>query len=325
MLVQDIHPEYHPKVTQNFLVPHRDNDTIHYIRKKPTKKMKRVKRFLDKNSLRDDLTKVNMDQELSFLFDKFDHQKQARRRYRINRQIMRGNSQGPPVPRLNTNPTENSFIEYKEYLDLFSYPEANIRSEVKSNPAKNAEIFKKFLTEQKQKRELYKTRRTHDSMGSVPRYFPEKRGSQSSITEKQYFDYYSSYGKPESSFNKADYSLYKPEEMSAYDSGNKSVNSTLIEKSRFESSGLSKKVESITDPFIEAMNKKVARNNFRKLKVIDSKEVQALKEKGEKYLRTTSTPKPRPVDYKLIGNKRMQNLQVDYFQKLGLLDMLKNN
>jgi len=229
---------------------------------------------------------------------------------------MRGLSQGPPVKKLNTNHTDTSFIEYKEYLDLFSYPEANIRTQVKSDQPSNLEIFKKFYSEQKQKQQHLKTRRTHDSMGSVPKYFPDKRASQSSIVEKQ-SDYVNSYGKPE-------YSFYRPDEASAYESNYKSINSSVIEKSRVNSSAISKNNDSIIDPLIAAVNKR--QNQFRKLKIIDTKEVQELKEKGEKYLRIqSSNTKPRTTDYKLIGNKRMQTLQVDYFQKLGLLDMLNNN
>jgi len=78
MLISDIHPEYFPKTNQSFIIPHRENDIVHYIRKKPTKKQKRVKRFLDKSDLRDDLGKKDLERELSVLFEKYDHQRRAR-------------------------------------------------------------------------------------------------------------------------------------------------------------------------------------------------------------------------------------------------------
>lgn len=288
MLVKDINPEYFPKSNQSFDVPHRKLDTVHYIRKKPTKKMKRVKNFLDKQELNNDLNKVQLDQNLSELFSKFDHLKRVRDANREKRMKRRALKSVPLQKNFTTDMT--NFLEYHEYVEMFAKPESNLWEKIRPKPGQNAETFIRVYKEHRDKKLKY-----------INDMLPSRQTSV--VIEKKFVRNDS---KQESKHDSSSDMFIQPDENL--------LNETAPLVPLIETNQVYE-----YDPYRESFYEKPKRI----LKVLETPELIRLKEKSDNYTQYRPPEAPKLAEYDLMGSKRTKALQLTYYRKLGILDALR--
>lgn len=122
-------------------------DLAHYIRKRPTRRMRVIKNFLEDN-LRDPNQHIEgIDRELSYLYSKFCEEQNAMRKLnRMNTLKIKPKS----INKKKKTSTEVSgFKEYSDYLEQFADKDCNLLQEIQPKPGANAEIFKRVFLKHK--------------------------------------------------------------------------------------------------------------------------------------------------------------------------------
>lgn len=244
---------------------------------------------------------------------------------------LKSQSLGPKKPKRQiTQGTDGTdFLEYQEYLELFSVPHAKIRDELKPKPGKNAEIFTKFVLEKKKAAIQAMQQRAERSVTNKPSKVDRLSSNNTYLEEKSENLRASKQGES-SRTQKTDSSILKgmdykvpllplnpeknssdqtPKQDSSFLSGLKDTTTRLI---YYENKPKPPPIPNI-------------KKEERRIPLTETKDIKRLVESNKKYARTLSITKPRASEYTLIGNKRMQDLQVGYFRKLGVLETFKNH